>query len=701
MIINSLSMKNFQCYYGEHADNKLKFKRGINIIIGNNGHGKSKMFDAFYWVIYDQIFQSDQRVFVDTSNYLENLISDKAKRECAVGQSVSAEVILLVTDSQNKKFRITRMFNAKKVSERQWTSEKRSNLIIEQYKEKFQLVPSDRYGPILERVIPQHLRAYMWFQGEQVDSLMDFKSKSALMQTVNLLSDINDYDELIEVAADGENKAARALSKARKDGSKNQNESEMLALEEGRRRKEIGILKEAISQHNTNVNSANDSIELLVGQIKDAKRKVELKEKKRFAENKVHENTGLLDSRLKNLNGRLFSDYWLMKNIEPHSQRFSSFYEQYLSRHKTEVARHQPQTSSLPIDMPRPVHLKDMLEKEECFVCGRSAKEGTEEHRHIRKMLDRDKVDEKNIFRTDCSEFFDRLYTNTLKFGHVVKRIDEKISEEFQEIARLRDDVEESKRVAKDIDRQFDALIQDDRSEDIVEEYKQHNRNRERYQNLKTQEERKLENAEAALQKAVQRQKELVVGGIERSVELKGEVWGHLKKLTVSTRQAVFEKLIAELEDAANEKFQFMTRENNAVIGRLKLSILNNERVVAEIVNSQGDLLAGMNDGNIILMKLALMMAILKSRVLWSQNYSLVSDAPTSKMALEYSKGFYNALGENFAQSIVMTFDFLSVESRKMLADLKVGNVYQLEPSAAIGEQDRDDLSVAINEVSL
>ena len=79
MIINSLSMKNFQCYYGEHADNKLKFKRGINIIIGNNGHGKSKMFDAFYWVIYDQIFQSDQRVFVDTSTYLENLISDKGK----------------------------------------------------------------------------------------------------------------------------------------------------------------------------------------------------------------------------------------------------------------------------------------------------------------------------------------------------------------------------------------------------------------------------------------------------------------------------------------------------------------------------------------------------------------------------------------------------------------------------------------------
>ena len=126
--------------------------------------------------------------------------------------------------------------------------------------------------------------------------------------------------------------------------------------------------------------------------------------------------------------------------------------------------------------------------------------------------------------------------------------VDEKISEEFHEIARLRDDVEESKRVAKDIDRQFDALIQDDRSEDKVEEYKQHNRNRERYQNLKTQEERKLENAEAALQKAVQRQKELVVGGIERSVELKGEVWGHLKKLTVSTRQAVFEKLIAELK---------------------------------------------------------------------------------------------------------------------------------------------------------
>ena len=71
MIINSISMKNFQCYFGGHERNTFTFKEGLNLVIGDNGGGKSKLFDAFYWVLYDQIFNSETRLFSSTSDRIQ------------------------------------------------------------------------------------------------------------------------------------------------------------------------------------------------------------------------------------------------------------------------------------------------------------------------------------------------------------------------------------------------------------------------------------------------------------------------------------------------------------------------------------------------------------------------------------------------------------------------------------------------------
>lgn len=53
MIIDKIELLNFLCYAGE---NTFEFREGINVIIGDNGYGKSKLYDAFYWVMYDQVF---------------------------------------------------------------------------------------------------------------------------------------------------------------------------------------------------------------------------------------------------------------------------------------------------------------------------------------------------------------------------------------------------------------------------------------------------------------------------------------------------------------------------------------------------------------------------------------------------------------------------------------------------------------------
>ena len=55
MILQSIELNNFMCYSGY---NKFEFTEGINVIIGDNGYGKSKLFDAFYWVMYNECFDT-------------------------------------------------------------------------------------------------------------------------------------------------------------------------------------------------------------------------------------------------------------------------------------------------------------------------------------------------------------------------------------------------------------------------------------------------------------------------------------------------------------------------------------------------------------------------------------------------------------------------------------------------------------------
>src|SRR5690554_1963947 len=53
MKIKSVKIKNFFCYLDEV---EFSFGEGLNIISASNGGGKSQLFNAFYWVFFNQIY---------------------------------------------------------------------------------------------------------------------------------------------------------------------------------------------------------------------------------------------------------------------------------------------------------------------------------------------------------------------------------------------------------------------------------------------------------------------------------------------------------------------------------------------------------------------------------------------------------------------------------------------------------------------
>ena len=703
MLIKSISMKNFQCYHGDHEDNLLHFKNGINLIVGDNGGGKSKLYDAFYWVLYDEIFSSDERTFKKTKQYSENLISDKAKTRCDIGQLLTAEVILIAEDSRNIEFRITRMFRALKIDDRDWAGEQSSKLMIEENKvSRWQSVPSESHESILNRVIEPHIKPYMWFQGEQVDSLMDFQSKSSLMQAINLLSDISEYDDLVEIAKKGYEKSLKDYTKETNKLSKNQKESKRLSADLERVRKAIVIVNESIELHTLDKNEAQINVDRLINQIDDATKKAELKQDMASTVRRIDANKKSLDIKIEGLNKNLFSNYWLLKNSQQHFDNFADKYNSYFRSHTEKIAIGDNNLIKLPIDIPQPIHVNEMLADEKCFVCGRDAHKGSEAHNHIKNLLRRTKPDSTDVFTCDCSDFFARIYTNSVSFKHTIKNIDKRVSEEFKDIHDLRSSISKNAENLKGIQEQFDELIRDDRSEDIVKEFKTHTNNIERYGKLLTDDELKLKdniNREIRIEAAL---KKLVVGSVDKVTEVSRAVYKDLSQLTQSTRKDVFSQLVKELEDSANKIYQDMASKNTAITGQIKLKMLTNESCIPEIVDGEGFIMSGSNDSNIILIKLALIMSVVTSKAQWSDNYCLISDAPTSKMSEKYTYGFYKALGDHFKQSIIMTYDFLDDNDRKVLNDFNLGSVHKIESVYPGGNKDdRTDLHINISQVSL
>ena len=103
MTINSITINNFQSYFDEET---IEFGKGLNLIIGNGGKGKSKLFNAFYWVLFGDIYITSEGwcstagLPGSSHNSLHRyeFINKKALSETKIGDVVPCSVILELID---------------------------------------------------------------------------------------------------------------------------------------------------------------------------------------------------------------------------------------------------------------------------------------------------------------------------------------------------------------------------------------------------------------------------------------------------------------------------------------------------------------------------------------------------------------------------------------------------------------------------
>lgn len=716
MVLTSIELNNFMCYSG--TGNRFDFKEGINVIIGDNGYGKSKLYDGFYWVMFDQCFDTTIKDFRPTSKLKKSIISDKAISEIEEGKITTSVILTFHNPEKDNVFILERRYSIKKDGEKIIEDEKSEELICQKDLSYMNAkIVEDPYEieRIKSYILPSNVKPYMWFQGEQVESIIDFNKSETLTDAINVLSNISRFDNIIKVADALEASSAKEYDKKRRDLSKDTSRSENLSIYKDKLEQKIKDLEKEEMQLRDSSSNAEEKAESKLNKLEEAQVIKTLDQRRKDLEKNYREVQTEFDKEQINLHKKLFTNKWVLKGTESLFNEFSFKYEKYIStklqRKALINAKLEASTelkkklqTRLPLDVPEPVHIHRMLEGEKCLVCDREAPKGSEAWFKIKELLN-ESVDsnpeliEEVITKHDFEGDFKKVYQNGLGLGHIIKNIDSDINNTFlrkEELAHKRKSInQEFEKIERDLKSlTAQSAMTSTEAANLLNEYTVFNEQVKRFGTQITNQIHLINSKKKELEHVNKELSSLVVGEIPKYLEEKRTVLNEFFQIAHSSRKRVFQKLVKMLEEEANKHYKNMIQDNLSARGIIKLKELTNgKNYMPELVDENGNILHQLNTGNIILIKLATIMAIISARKASRDTdlYTLITDAPMSVFGDDYTLGFCKTVSQVYKQSIIMSKEFYRNETlrNELLTneEIRLGKVYMITPS--IPESDR------------
>lgn len=703
-IINSISFKNFFNYYGEFEDTRYDFEEGVNIVVADNGAGKSKFFNAFLWLFYDQILDSDDKIKKGIKDVGVKIISDKAKNETLIGEVVETGIQVEYSTARWK-YQITKSFSARRIRENITSFESwqiimndieinQTDHILPKYKPVYD---AEEKNNIIKQLILPNLRQYSFFQGEEVDSIIDFGKKSSIEEAVKTLTDISKYEELVELTKGFKNKAERDLNR-----QVDTNDAHNGRLEKANKTKADLVinleneeikLAEFVNLYDAAEKEKNELEQNFSNAEKRNEFDIKIKEKNR----KVNEIAEEYSNFLAGINGRFFDGNfsWIslgFENVESDFQeKIQKFREIHYEKKALKNINENPnkQFHFLPLDSPDSVSLKNMIEREHCFVCDREAKEGSHAHNHFIKLKNR-AVDSKNeveFVKNNLEGFFGGLQINAQPFYNKISSIEDSIFKTREKEITLNEKLTKLKKELKVLkDQRNDIQISGNSDEDaqtIINRYKGSIR---RIESSLIQIERLKSNVnkiKTDIQNTEKEIQSLRPSNIPEGFLLNYQICSDLAEATEKAKNRVFDNMVNLLEKYANEHFQNLIKYNDLAGGILKFSKSPTGSITFDYIDKFENEVYGGSQGFQIMKKFSVVMSIISANT--SQyNYPLIADAPVSAFGEGFTEGFFEAISDVFPQSIILIKELykssdemkINETGKKLLNNPKIKKMY-------------------------
>ncbi len=361
MKISKIKINNIRQYAGENEINlSLDSKKNMNILEAENGGGKTNLFNALIWCIYGEEPDINKE-----ENEGAPLISESVLAEMEPGETAKALVSITLSNPRPKySFRRYKKFRKENDG---WEVIEEGFVINEKTKKGWSPVPEERQKDKINSLLPEKIKDFYFFNGEELDNYFKPGSKRDVKDTIFNVSQIDLLEDTILHIDSVQDRVWGKYEGEAAEKVKDLNQE----IQKGKKKKEG--LDEHINNLRDEVQSLRKEKNKIDNQLSQEESVKDLQKEREDLEKEWNSRSEREDEILNKMKGTIVDNLPLV------------FAKSALSNCLEEINR-MDEEFGLPPDVKEP-YIRLLLDTGSC-ICGSSLKEGTEERKKVAAMLD-------------------------------------------------------------------------------------------------------------------------------------------------------------------------------------------------------------------------------------------------------------------------------------------------------------------------
>ena len=722
MIIKEIKINNFRSYYGS---NHLSLSKGLTLIIGDNGDGKTTLFEALEWL------------FDTTGEKRKDLhVSEKRKSELEIGES--DEVSVSITFEHDGENEIEKSFTFEKISED----------IIRTKDYKFvgyfidgaerHSIAGDR---LLNMCFEPVIRKYCLFKGE--NELNVFDNDTALKTLVDTFSGIRDFDKLVELTTEFEHKSANAANRELRNDKKVSNQAKELNAQLNDVTNDIQNIKTELNQKKVSISDLATKLETLEKNQETSERYQAIKERIKGLKDKRAKLSALSSC---DYSINLLDEYWILRSfpaiIKEFSKKVSALSKEKRRLDKQETERRAKEAGEreailkiqkaandfvpLPWHLPDRETMQEMIDAEVCKVCGRPAPKGSEAYEfmcdklneylaHITSEASKKNENEKADKPLFPNSFINELHSRQIKLSgeteQEISKIATTISDRLEFVTKNKAELAEVEKQLHELEtEQTDLLLQSGLSADLLDKSFSDLKG---FFDAKSRAESRVSELETTLKFKESKRDEIqeCLSKLEPTssmTQVYQRVHTAFERITKAFANAKVQNInnfLQMLETESNKYLQKLNKNDFYGIIHIRKTINNSARI--ELYSDNGTRIENPNGALKTTMYMSVLFAISQITTLKrEQDYPLIFDAPTSSFGGFKEDTFYNVIDTIDKQCVIVTKDLLNIDkvTGQKTLDFDTINklsctVYRIEKVEPFNDKDLSTIQTVVKRV--
>jgi hypothetical protein len=691
MEFKQLIIEKFLSYYQKTI---FDFSSNTTIILGQNNTGKSKLFDAMNFALYERVYDTQKEQWINDPALIAELVLNNLARKKGINEDcdiVNASVELVIEDGVQ--LIIVKRIYSYILHNKEYTFKDN----------KIEITRDDKANPnnnifferqdavqFLSRKFAPSIKDFFLFQGESASKILKLQKGSSFVYAVRDIARLRIFENALLLSKKFSDTAQFRIVKQTNKNKKAQEETDSL--------------KTLISQYEMEAEELSDKREsaLKTKQEYEDKRNELEEELQNYAEfEQIFNQKKILEHHKESLQQQSdlakdfkaeISEDAIFYKVRDKICSFKKFYQEL--EEKGEVP---PSISRSEIERALAAH--------RCTICNSDLSEGTEGWKFAQGRLPKCDTDK-------LGKQLRNLNSNCENYAHDIMAIPDRLKQIIEEQKRFEENRRNVVIQLKQLEEQLESINlsnqSDEKKKQELEEKRKSLRNVcQIFENANTEFIRcdeRLNGVKSNLKATQDNLKEKLnetMDDIREEDRIAMIVAGKLTEVMEKLNYIVNTTTYNQIEEKANEYYHEMTKNNSAIVGNIKVDIQNSDIYT---VDEDGNRIQNINQANRISIQLAIIAGILTiASDQFDIQYPFVTDAPVSNLGGDNKISTINTIINAFEQSIIILKDDAESASSKsdairelIKSSTDIGAAYELRVSKADSSTEQYTISEKI-----